>query len=271
VGEGRGCQVWRVDWEMLKGWVWAQALLSAEITLDGARLLGFHRREEVGGGLPEVLDLLGIVLASGAERETVDGDEGVICDGVDSVAVAKVGVESVPHADLHSSGETQIVVSRQTAYEFPTRLPRSRRQPAVCPVAKEYVPEAPVLVQPKVVAVFAVLLLRRLGRARRPLAPAIKQVAQEEDGVRVQNSLQARIGAAQVQIGVLVCERIERPRAAGVRVRVYELRVGDEDESVGVCASFLANLSAYSTQESVLDYHVPSSPTCPSCSSRWRC
>ena len=222
----------------------AEALLFAEFTLHEAGFLGFGFIEEVDCGAPEGLDLFGGVLAFCAERETVDGDEGMVCDYVDTVAVPEVCVESVPYTNLNSSCETQVMVSRQAAYDLPSWLPRSWVQPGIAPMLEEYIPKTPVFVHPKVVAISTVLRVWRLGRARRPFAPAVKQVAQEEYSIGIQNGLQARVCTAQIEVGVLVCERVDGPRAARVSVRIDELRVGDEDESVGVCAGFLDSISA---------------------------
>lgn len=51
---------------------------------------------------------------------------------------------------------------------------------------KEYVPKSSVLIHPKVVAIFAISLLWGDGRASRPLAAAVEEIAEEEDGVRVE-------------------------------------------------------------------------------------
>jgi hypothetical protein len=163
----------------------------------------------------------------------------VVRDDIDSVAVAKIRVESVPHPDLNTSCKPQVVVSRQTAYDLPSWLSWSRVQPCIPPVAKEYLSKTPVLIQPEVVAISTVLLFWRLGSPRRPFAPTVEQVAQEEYGIRIQNGLQTGVCAAQVQIGILVCKRIDRPWSARVCMRVYKLRICNEDESVGVCAGFL--------------------------------
>lgn len=162
----------------------------------------------------------------------------MVSQNVDPVAVAKIGVESVSYSNLHSFGEAKIVVTRQAAYELPPRLPRTRLHPPIAPMLEEDASKPAVLVHPVTISILLVLLLRRLGCACRPLAPAIKQVAEEEDRVGIQLGLYAGVGAAHVLVGVLHGERVERPWAARVRVRVDELRVGDEDESVRI-GSFL--------------------------------
>jgi hypothetical protein len=50
---------------------------------------------------------------------------------------------------------------------------------------EEYVPKTPVFVHPKVVAIPAVLRVWRFRRTRRPFAPAVKQVAQEEYSIGI--------------------------------------------------------------------------------------
>ncbi len=74
---------------------------------------------------------------------------------------------------------------------------------------------------------------------RLPLPAAVKQIAEEEDAVRVELPLQLVVGAAEVVVGDEHRQRVERPRAAGVRVRVDELRVGDEGDAVRLCAGGL--------------------------------
>jgi hypothetical protein len=110
-------------------------------------------------------------------------------------------------------------------------------------VLEEDAPKTAVLVHPIAVSILLVLLLGRLGRARGPLAAAVKQIAKEEDGVRIQLGLDPRIRAAHVLIGVLHGEGVERPWPARICVRVDELRVGDEDESVRVGSFLLLRVS----------------------------
>ena len=159
---------------------------------------------------------------------------------IDPIPVPKICVEPVSHANLHAFCEAQVVIAWQAAYELPPWLSGPWLQASVPPVLKEYVAEATVFAHPVVVAIALVLLLRRLRRARRPLAAAVEQVAQEEHGIGVEFGLYSRVGATHVLVGVLHGERVERPWSAGICVRVDELGVGDEDESMGICSLFLA-------------------------------
>jgi hypothetical protein len=109
-----------------EGRVGAETLLPAQFALDEARLLGFGFLEEVGCGLPEVFDLFWRVLAEGAKGKAVDGNEGVVGDDVDSVTVAKVGVEAIAYADLDSSCKAQVMVSWQAADDLSSLLSGSR-------------------------------------------------------------------------------------------------------------------------------------------------
>lgn len=71
---------------------------------------------------------------------------------------------------------------------------------------------------------------------RLPLAPAVEEVAEEEDAVGPQLALQGAVAAAQVVVGDGDGERVQWPGAARVRVRIDDLRIGDEDEVVWFCA-----------------------------------
>lgn len=163
----------------------------------------------------------------------------MVCDDIDSVAVAKIGIEPVPYTDLNPSCETEVMIPRQTAYNLPPRLSWSRPHTAIAPMLEENIAKTPVLVHPKVVAIFAVLLFWRFGRPCGPLAAAVKQIAEEKDGVGVKKGLEARVCTAEVEVGVFVSERIERPRAARVGMGINELGVSDKEESMWVRASFL--------------------------------
>ena len=101
-------------------------------------------------------------------------------------------------------------------------------------MTKEYAPKTTIFIHPEIVAIAGPLLVRVLMRDRRPLPPAIEKIAEKEDRVRVQNFLYARERPSEVLVDVKNGKVVQRPRAAGVRMRVYELRIGDEDESVGV-------------------------------------
>src|SRR5690242_7456034 len=131
------------------------------------------------------------------------------------------------------------MVARQAAYELPPRLSMPWLHPSVAPVLEEYASKSTVFVDPVVVSILLVLLLGRLGRARRPFAAAVKQISKEEDRVGVQFGLDAGVRAAHVLVGVLHGQRVERPRTARVRMRVDELGVGYEDETVRVCPFLL--------------------------------
>ena len=67
-----------------------------------------------------------------------------------------------------------------------------------------------------------------------PLAAAVEEVAEEDGGVRVELALEEGVDALQVEVCVEDCEGGEGPGAAGVGVRVDELRVGYEGYVVGV-------------------------------------
>lgn len=201
-------------------------------------LLYFCSFEEGLCGTPEGFDLFGVGLVERGEGYAVDGEEGVVCNYIDAIALAKVGVEAVTDGDLYAACETQVVVPRKAGDELAAGLAWSRGHSCVAPVLEEDVAEAAVFVDPEVVAVSAVLFLGGRGGACGPFSPAVEQIAEEEDGVGVENGLEARVGAAKIEIGVFVREETERPWAARVGVRIYELRVGDEDEPVGVCACF---------------------------------
>lgn len=195
----------------------------------------------------------------------------MVCDDVDSVPVAKVGIEPIPDSDLHSSCKSQVVVPRQTAYDPPPRLSWAWLHAAIAPMLEEYVPKSSVLVHPKVVSISAVLFFGRRACPCRPLTPPVKQVAKEEDSIRMPHRLEARIRPAQVQIRVLVRERVQRPRPAWIRMRVYELRVCNQDEPMGVCAFFLpSELAMPSSSNHTPHIAIPSPPTSPNCSSRPR-
>lgn len=239
VGQRGFCEVRRFDLVVREAGVRPEALLDAELALDHLSLLLLGAVEKVDGWPPQLLQLLRRRHAQCAERDAVNRDKRVVPDHVDSVAVAKVGVEPVAHANLHSLCKAQVVIARQAAYELPPSLPWARLQSAVPPVVEEDAPKATVLVHPVAVSILLVLLLGRLGRARRPLAAAVKQVAEEKHRVGVELRLDARVGAPHVLVRVLHRERVEGPWPAGIRVRVDELRVGDEDESVGVGTFFL--------------------------------
>ena len=115
---------------------------------------------------------------------------------------------------------------------------------------KEDVAKTMVLIKPELVAISSVLLLRALGRARRPFASAIEEIAEESNAVGVKDLLYMRKGSAQILIDVANGERIGGPRTPRVGMRIYELRVGNEDESMWVCAAFLHQVSSTAHWES---------------------
>lgn len=99
---------------------------------------------------------------------------------------------------------------------------------------KEYASEAIVFSQPETIPVLPVLLLGALRCSCRPLPPSVEEITQENDTVGVQNFLHARIRAAHVIIGEFYGEWVEGPWSAGVGMRVYELGVCDEHESMRI-------------------------------------
>lgn len=172
----------------------------------------------------------------------------MVSDNVDPVYVAKEGAEAVPDRDLDLGAKPKVVVSRQARNELPPTLPRSRSFVALFPVVKEYVGEALVLLHPELLAVFVVpgldpgllvfvtrvppFRVNELALAGLPFAAAVEEIAEEEDAVRVQVALEGFVAMAEVVVGDGDGQRINRPGAARVRVRIDELGVGDEDEVV---------------------------------------
>ncbi|KAH0357007.1 hypothetical protein KCU81_g848, partial [Aureobasidium melanogenum] len=134
-------------------------------------------------------------LAHGTQAYGVDADKGVVSYDIYPVTFAKTGDELL---DL---------VGRQTSSNLV--------------LIKEYLAEAVVFVEPVVVAIFFPLLLGWLKAFEvcRPFSSSIKQVTQEQSGVRIDVAFNGQRG--------------EGPWSTRICVWVNELRVGDQGNASG--------------------------------------
>lgn len=184
---------------------------------------------------------LWIRLSQGAQRDAVDGNEGMVPHNINPIALPKIRVEPVPHTRINPLGKPQVVITRQATYELASRLARPPLQASIPPMRKEYPSKPAVLVHPKVVTVPSPHLIRIRMRMRRPLPPSVEQISQKEHRIRIQHLLYARVRTSKILVDVSNRKIIQRPRATGVGMRIYELRVCDEDEPMRVCALLLCS------------------------------
>ena len=78
----------------------------------------------------------------------------------------------------------------------------ARGVPAVEPVVEEDLSETVVFAEPEGVGVFVVAGLRALGGWGGPFAAAVEEVAEEDDGVGMEGSLEQGEGSAEVAVCV---------------------------------------------------------------------
>lgn len=197
LGLGLSCELFfgRLATEIIRmrdlvgiSWVGQKALLPFKLCADSLVFQVLGVVEKVHGRVPELLRT--VWLAHCAQTHSVDADKGVVSHDVYPIALAKVGLVSVPDGHLDAITETQVVIAWQTGDEFLDVVCRAASSDLV--LGEEYLAKAVVLFQPVSIAVLFPLLLRGLEafKVGGPFSASVKEVAEEEDGVRINKALQ---------------------------------------------------------------------------------
>jgi len=153
----------------------------------------------------------------------------VIANDIHAVALPEVGLETIPDRLLYAIPESQIMISWQTCADLALLEPFPRSHSGIAPLPKENITEPVKLSKPELVPIFPVLLLRALVCTGCPFSSTVKQITEEDNGIRVEVSLYSGIGSPKIKISMLNGQGRERPWSARIGVRVYKLGVGDKD------------------------------------------